>query len=96
MYSAPTPRPSLAGTPDPIRTRILISRLDPQRVLEMVEYTDGHFGIHENGVRVGAPWEMRQIEECVNAYCCLVSPEQPRLRAAARNGQRFGQCAEPE
>ena len=88
MYSAPTPQPGLAETPDPeIRTRILVSRLDPRRVVEMVEYTGGRFGIHENGVRVGAPWEMRQIEECVSAYCSLVGPEQPRLRAAPHNGQ---------
>jgi hypothetical protein len=54
-----------------IRTRILISRLDPPRVVELVEYTDGRFGIQENGVPVARPWEVARIEACVRSYCSL-------------------------
>ena len=54
-----------------IRTRILISRLDPTRVVELVEYTDGRFGIQEDGVAVAQPWEVGRIEACVREmYRC--------------------------
>jgi hypothetical protein len=65
-----------------IRTRILVSRLDPPRMVELVEYTDGRFGIQENGVPVAQPWELRQIEACVRRYCSLA--ETPGVRTASR------------
>ena len=61
-----------------IRTRILVSRIDPPRVVELVEYTDGRFGIQENGVPVAEPWAMGRIEACVRSYCSL-----------AQNGSRW-------
>ena len=92
MYSEPTLQPNPPETLVPqIRMRILVSRLDRQRLVEMVEYADGRFGIHENGVPVGAMWEMRQIEECVNAYCSLVGTKQPRLRRAVLSNGRPSQ-----
>ena len=62
--------PILAPT---IRTRIMISRLDPPHVVELVEYTDGQFGIQQDGVAVAQPWEPGQIEACVRSYCALAS-----------------------
>ena len=96
MYSTLTTQTSPFETPlvPEIRLRILVSRLNPERVLEMVEYADGRFGIQQNGVQVGAPWELRRIEECVVAYCALVGPEQPRLRRAADGNGRPSPAAQ--
>jgi len=65
-----------------IRTRILISRLDPTRVVELVEYTDGRFGIQEDGVAVAQPWEVGRIEACVRSYCSLAEKVRPPRRGA--------------
>jgi hypothetical protein len=63
-----------------IRTRILVSRIDPPRVVELVEYTDGGFGIQENGVPVAEPWALGRIEACVRSYCSLAEEVEPPSR----------------
>ena len=65
-----------------IRTRIMISRLDPPRVVELVEYSDGRFGIQEDGVAVAQPWEPGRIEACVRSYCSLAQRIEPQPRRA--------------
>jgi hypothetical protein len=70
--------------PQRIRTRILISRLDPPRVVELVEYTDGQFGIQEDGVAVAHPWERRRLGACVRSYYALAE----KVGSAGRTGAR--------
>jgi len=67
-----------------IRTRILVSRIDPPRVVELVEYNDGRFGIQENGVPVAEPWVLGRIEACVRSYCSLAEKVEPPSRRARR------------
>ena len=66
-----------------IRTRILVSRIDPPRVVELVEYTDGRFGIQENGVPVAEPWMLGRIEACVRSYCSLADKGAYEVRRKA-------------
>ena len=74
-------------TPE-IRSRILVSRLHPPRVVELVEYTDGRVGIQENGVPVGQPWKLGRMEACVRSFCSLAEDGRPRV-AGARRGRRI-------
>lgn len=71
-----------------IRTRILVSRIDPPRVVELVEYTDGCFGIQENGVPVAQPWVLGRIEACVRSYCSLAEN-----RCRSNRGRRRGSAS---
>ncbi len=68
-----------------IRTRILVSRIDPPRVVELVEYTDGRFGIQENGLPVAEPWVLGRIEACVRSFCSLAG-NGPRADRRRRRG----------
>ena len=60
-----------------IRTRILVSRIDPPRQVELVEYADGRLGIEEDGVPVAQPWELGEIEACVRSFCSLAENGHP-------------------
>jgi hypothetical protein len=71
-----------------IRTRILVSRIDPPRVVELVEYTDGRFGIQENGVPVAEPWMLGRIEACVRSFCSLAENGPRSDRGQLRGNNR--------
>ena len=71
-----------------IRTRILVSRIDPPRVVELVEYTDGRFGIQENGEPVAQPWVLGRIEACVRSYCSLAENGSRSSRGRRRGRRR--------
>ena len=71
-----------------IRTRILVSRIDPPRMVELVEYTDGRFGIQEDGVPVAEPWVLGRIEACVRSFCSLAENGPRSDRGQLRGNNR--------
>jgi hypothetical protein len=59
-------------------TLLLTRKLTPPLETVLVEYSDGSFGIHQDGALVGWVWQSDALHACVDAFLSLIHEGKPR------------------